>query len=478
MVSRPGLGKLVKKKDILTMNNEIRGALLKYLGYLILIAFQGISFGYVWFVIFAPYIEEIGRGFYFWGNYAVIGVYVLFTVFFTKNFDGYKIETLKTRNTLLSNVLAIFCANVLGYIQVALISVYFFSMLPMLILVAVQWLFVLLWCIMMRLLYTRLVPPTKLLVVFGEHDPKDLVEKTSKIKNKLHVISRISIYAGGKALEEAVLKHKSILLYDLPSDQRSAILKFCYYHKKSVFLTPKLSDIMIRGAKERNYFDTPMMEVQKSGLSIEDRIVKRVSDVIMAIIAIVISSPFMLIFGMCIKLYDRGCVFYLQERMTVDGKLFRMIKFRSMRENAEVEGAQLAKRSDSRITPIGKFLRTTHLDELPQIFNILKGDMSFVGPRPERAEIAKEYEKHVPEFGYRLSVKAGLTGYAQIYGKYNTTPYDKLRLDLKYIEEYSYLLDIKLLFMTFKVMFQSENTEGVQEEQKTAVRRNQKGNQK
>ena len=178
----------------------------------------------------------------------------------------------------------------------------------------------------------------------------------------------------------------------------------------------------------------------------------------------------MLIIAILVKAYDRGPVFYMQSRMTLKGKPFKIIKFRSMCVDSEKNGARLASKHDSRITPVGKVLRNLHLDELPQLFNVFIGDMSLVGPRPERQEIMREYEKELPEFYYRLKVKAGLTGYAQVYGKYNTTPYDKLKLDLYYIENYSFLLDIKLLFMTVKIFFQKEVSEGVDDKQKNALK--------
>lgn len=164
-----------------------------------------------------------------------------------------------------------------------------------------------------------------------------------------------------------------------------------------------------------------------------------------------------------------------QPRLTKDGKVFNVLKFRSMRVDSEKKGARLAMKNDDRVTPVGKVIRNIHFDELPQIFNILKGDMSLVGPRPERPEIAAQYKREIPEFDYRLKVKAGLTGFAQVYGKYNTTPYDKLKLDLTYIETYSFVLDIKLLFLTFKILFQKENTEGVEQWQVTAATKEKTG---
>ena len=177
----------------------------------------------------------------------------------------------------------------------------------------------------------------------------------------------------------------------------------------------------------------------------------------------------MIVIAILVKLYDKGPVFYKQARLTKGGKVFYVMKFRSMRVDSEKQGARLAMKHDDRITPVGRVIRNLHLDELPQLFNILKGDMSMVGPRPERPQIAEEYKKAIPEFDYRLKVKAGLTGFAQVYGKYNTSPYDKLQLDLIYIQNYSIFLDIKLILMTIKIMFMKESTEGFTEEQRKDI---------
>ena len=187
-------------------------------------------------------------------------------------------------------------------------------------------------------------------------------------------------------------------------------------------------------------------------------------------IAIVL-MPLFIFIALLIKIYDGGPVLYKQPRLTIDGKIFNIYKFRSMKMDSEKYGAQLAKKNDDRVTPIGKVLRMLHFDEFPQLINIIKGDMSIVGPRPERPEIAAQYQKVIPEFDFRLKVKAGLTGYAQVYGKYNTTPYDKLKLDLTYIENYSFWLDIKLIFLTFKILFQKDNTEGIDITQITALKK-------
>ena len=233
---------------------------------------------------------------------------------------------------------------------------------------------------------------------------------------------------------------------------------------------PKLSDIIILGAEPIHLFDTPILLSRNQGLTGDDMIIKRIMDVICGFILIVIASPFMLISALAIWLYDRGPIFYKQDRLTLNGKVFKIIKFRSMKMDSEAGGAQLAKKDDDRITPVGKWLRKLHLDELPQLFNVLKGDMSLVGPRPERPEIAELYKKTFPEFDYRLKMKAGLTGYAQVYGKYNTTPRDKVKLDLTYYEQYSIWLDLKLMLLTVKIMFQKETSEGIASNMTTALR--------
>ena len=198
---------------------------------------------------------------------------------------------------------------------------------------------------------------------------------------------------------------------------------------------------------------------------------KRMLDLVCASILLVIASPFMLITAIVIKAYDGGPVFYRQVRCTMGCKEFQILKFRSMRVDAEKDGvARLAAKNDSRITPVGKFIRATRIDELPQLLNILRGDMTFIGPRPERPEIIRQYMEEMPEFAFRMKVKAGLAGYAQVYGKYNTTPYDKLKLDLTYIEQYSVWLDLKLMLLTLKILIKPESTEGVDSTQTTAMR--------
>ena len=260
-------------------------------------------------------------------------------------------------------------------------------------------------------------------------------------------------------------KYDAVVLNDVPAQIRNDILKFCYDNEIRVYVVPKITDVILRGANDVSLFDTPIFLVKGTGLTITQKAVKRIMDLVLCLIAMIPAAPIMLIVALAIKLEDGGPVFYKQKRATKDNKEFDILKFRSMIVNAEAAGISIpATGADPRITKVGKVIRATRIDELPQLLNILKGDMSVVGPRPERVEHVEEYTNQIPEFKYRLKVKGGLTGYAQIYGKYNTSAYDKLRMDLMYIENYSLALDIKLILTTVRIMFQKESTEGFEKQ--------------
>ena len=273
---------------------------------------------------------------------------------------------------------------------------------------------------------------------------------------------------------EHVWKHiqgfDAVIVGDIPSHERNQIMKYCFEKSIRVYMLPKISDIILRGSDDIHLFDSPLLLARNNGFSFEQKLLKRITDIVVSLALLIVTSPIMAVTAILIKLYDGGSPIHKQTRLTMGGKEFDVYKFRSMVVDAEKDGiARLAAEGDVRVTPIGKVIRRTRIDELPQLFNILKGEMSLVGPRPERPQIAAEYREYMPEFDYRLKVKGGLTGFAQIYGKYNTTPYDKLKLDLMYIENYSFRLDLKLILMTLKIVFMKESTEGVAEGQTTAT---------
>lgn len=446
--------------------------LVNFIAIMIAVAFEALSYGYLWYTHYSVLIDHhIGKHFYRRGNWAMIGLYILVMVLLTNAFDGYKITYMRLRDIILSHVPSIIIANVIGYIEICLTGGIYFSASPLVLLCAVQIVFIILWAYLTRRIYVILYPPRELLLIYGKYPYEHICDKLNERKDRYNISGKISIDEDMSEIESLLLKYRAAILADLPDERRNSIIKFCSANSIRVYVTPKISDIMFRGADDIHLFDTPLFLIRNNGIPVDKLIVKRAMDIVSSLLGIIILSPMMLIIALAIKLYDGGPVFYTQDRLTKDGREFKIYKFRSMRVNAEKEGARLAAKGDARITPVGAVIRQLHVDELPQLFNILKGDMALVGPRPERRQIADEYADSMPEFDLRLKVKAGLTGYAQVYGQYNTTPYDKLKLDLIYIANYSILMDIKIILLTVKILFVRENTEGVDADQKTALKK-------
>ena len=288
-------------------------------------------------------------------------------------------------------------------------------------------------------------------------DQKYKVEQTMSVEECLSDLSRLD-------------GMQTVFLSGVHSHERNIILKYCIGQGIDVIVIPRVGDVIMSGAYAMHMFHLPILRVGRYMASPEYLLVKRVMDIIISLVALVVLSPIFLITAIAIKATDGGPVFYKQIRLTKDGKQFGILKFRSMRVDAEKDGvARLSTGDkDDRITPVGRVIRAIRVDELPQLINILKGDLSIVGPRPERPEIAAQYCEEMPEFALRLQAKAGLTGYAQVYGKYNTTPYDKLQMDLMYIAHPSIVEDLKIMLATVKILFLPESTEGVAEGQTTA----------
>ncbi|MCD7868519.1 MAG: sugar transferase [Clostridiales bacterium] len=436
-----------------------------------LVLVQSLIFAYVWYHTYRGMIREP-----FWrkGNWVLIAIYGLIYTLLAKLYGGLKVGYLKRVDVLYSLTLTLLCANVVEYLQITLINRWFLPAEPFLRMSLVQFLATLAWIFGSRYVYTRIYRARKILVIYGDRNPGDLIQKMNSRRDKYNISAMVSIDCGEDKVHALMEEYEGVIIWDLPSPIRNRYLKYCFDHSIRCYLSPKISDIILNGTDRIHLFDTPLLLSRNTGLSVEQRALKRVMDIVLSGIGIVILSPIMLVIAILVKAYDGGPVFYFQDRLTKNGREFRICKFRSMRVDSENHGALMASRHDSRITPVGKVLRRLHLDELPQLFNIFVGDMSLVGPRPERQVLMDEYEKEIPEFHYRLKVKAGLTGYAQVYGKYNTTPYDKLKLDLYYIENFSFLLDVKLLFMTVKIFFQKETSEGVDDAQANALKDSQR----
>jgi exopolysaccharide biosynthesis polyprenyl glycosylphosphotransferase len=402
----------------------------------------------------------------FWrrGIWLLAALYGVLLIFFLQTYGGLKIGYLKRGNIIYSHILSLVIVNIIGYLILALVDKKFHSPTSFILLTLIDGIIVFAWVFLFQWIYGVLFPPRRLLIVYGERPVFSIMEKIGARDDKYIICDDISIDVGIEKIMKKAEEFEGIVLGDIPSHERNLILKKCYDVSIRVYMIPKISDILIRSSTNLNLFDTPILLSRNEGLQVDQMIVKRCIDIVVSVIGIIFSLPLFVMFGAAIHLTDRGPIFYKQTRLTLNGKLFEIYKFRTMRVDAEKDGiARLAGDVDDRITTVGKVLRATRMDELPQLFNIIKGDMSLVGPRPERPEIAKEYMKELPEFSMRLKMKAGLTGYAQVHGKYNTTPYDKLKLDLHYIRNYSIWMDLVLIVLTPKVLFMKESTEGVGE---------------
>lgn len=313
-------------------------------------------------------------------------------------------------------------------------------------------------------IYRKIFPPLQVLEVYGDR-AHGLHDKINGIPYKYHVKKLVHYRIDNTELRKEIIKFDAVLISDVPAHEKNLILKTCVDMNKRVYFVPKISDVITASAEKLNLFDTPLFLIRDVGINVVERCVKRVMDIVLSGIALIVLSPILLITAIAIKANDGGPVFFRQERCTIGGKRFMILKFRSMIVDAEKDGRpHPAGEKDDRITKVGHVIRATRIDELPQIINILKGDMSIVGPRPERVEHVEKYTEDIPEFSFRSKVKGGLTGYAQVYGKYNTTALDKLKLDLIYIMNYSLLLDLQIIFETVKILFRKESTEGFSED--------------
>lgn len=402
---------------------------------------------------------------FFYKGFLLMGAfYAFFFVIFSYILGGMKIGYLKSASLMLSQTLAVLATNFLIYLETVLLSARFVNVIPMIELTVIDIGVILVWTFFVNGIFRRLFPPRDILLLFQEYDLSEFLKKIQTRKDRYNIKKSMNVDQGWDKITNSILQFDAVFLCDIHSPLRNQLVKFCYSNGIRTYITPKISDIIIRSSESIHLFDTPLLLSRNNGFSFEQKLVKRIMDIVISIIMLVVTSPVMFIVAAAIKLYDGGPVFFCQKRCTIGGKVFMIHKFRSMIVNAEKEGEVIpASDDDERITPVGRIIRKTRIDELPQFIDILKGNMSVVGPRPERVEHVEQYMKEVPEFAYRLKVKGGLTGYAQIYGKYNTTAYDKLKLDLMYIQNYSFLLDLKLIIMTVKIIFVKESTEGFED---------------
>ncbi len=438
----------------LTPHNLRRGSvfLLKFL----LVLVYALGFAVV-FIYFTPTKYNLGGN----GNIMAGFFYAFLFSMLAIPYDVFKIGILRLRELRLSLMLTIFLTDLTAYLVLCLITRLIINPGPMLILMLLQMIFGYFYMGFANGVYFKLYPSRETVIVYSNSEwDKDVAKKFAALDERYTIRAVCKEEDGYDAIVAEIEKYNTCILGQINSDLRHRLLMYCYEQRKRLFVMPSVDDIIMQSSHVTQIGDSLVYLVKDRTISLEQLIVKRSFDILFSALCLLILSPVLLIVAAIIKATDGGPVFFKQTRYTRNMEPFEIIKFRSMVIDAEKNGAQLTTDNDERITPIGRFLRKSRLDEVPQFFNVLKGEMSVVGPRAERVENYEEYCKVMPEFAYRTRVKAGITGYAQIYGKYNTSFEDKARMDIYYIENFSLLTDIKLILGTAKVIFKSDATEG------------------
>lgn len=389
--------------------------------------------------------------------------FVIVGILFLRVYGMYDVGRRKSKPIIYSIALATFFTDIVVYLQLMImntitpsLSAFRLSSIGALVLAYIlQVLLIVIFVYAGNTLFFKIHDPESCCIVTSSQESLDCIVKAVSRFKKQYRIDYVLDYKD-KHLFEIINKADTVFIQDVPIVERSEIVRFCYKKKINIYFNPEIEDIVEMNAQYYLLDDVSVLNANVKAWTMEQRIAKKLLDMGLAIVIGILTSPIWIISAIAIKLYDRGPIFFKQKRATINGRVFEVYKFRTMKENVENRSVT---DDDDRITKPGKILRKIRMDELPQLINILKGDMSFVGPRPEMLENVNAYEAELPEFRYRLRVKAGLTGYAQIAGKYNTTPKDKLIMDMMYIEQFNILKDIQLIFQTFIVLLKSDSTE-------------------
>lgn len=434
---------------------KIRKTIMVVIKFLVIIALA-LGFTNVWYTNYETTMHSLV------GNYVVIASYLLLIVLFGELYGAFKIGVNRLHEVAYSLCLSLVFTNVIMYFELCLVAGHIVSIKPFIGGFVYQIIIAVISSYASNSIYFRLYPARRMLAIFADDaEGTAIIRKMSKIPDRFNIERGVSVNrTSNDEIKNMIDSFEAVLLCDIDKTKKNDLLKYCYSKQKRTYVLPSSADVIIRNSDQIQIFDTPVMMCRNRGLRPEQELIKRIVDIFVSLVGIVVTSPIMLVTALAVKICDGGPIFFKQNRVTKNGKIFNVLKFRSMVVDADKDGAKKAENNDDRITPVGKIIRPVRIDELPQFFNILFGDMSLVGPRPERVENVYEYTEMYPDFNMRHRVKGGLTGYAQIYGKYNTSPEDKLKMDLIYIEQYSIFLDFKLLLMTIKILFMKESTEG------------------
>ncbi len=433
-----------------------KGEIVFNIARLLNVAFIVYSIYYCFVRFYNPMLPE----YYYWkGQLMISAVFTFLYLMFADIYDAFDIRTGRISEILYGQIIALLMSDTIMYLIIVFIMKRFPTIVPALVTLAAQIAFLVLWSFVSKRVYIAAVPPLRTAVVCDSDAGLDSIIKSHNLDFQFEV--KATLDCGECAGNIGCLSGFEAVFLSASGKNKDAILKYCIENGIRVFFIPEVGDMFVYGSEKKHMLHLPVFEAGRYNPPLVFLFVKRFFDVVFSLLFILILSPFMLIIALAVKLCDGGPVFYRQTRLTQNGREFRIIKFRSMRVDAEKGKAVLSTGyNDDRITPVGRVIRKIRADELPQLFNILSGSMSFVGPRPERPEIAEGYCRELPDFSLRLQAKAGLTGYAQVYGKYNTTPADKLKMDLMYIARPSIAEDFRILFATLKIIFSPESTEG------------------
>lgn len=426
-----------------------------------------VPFALCWYLYYA---KHIASPFYAKGDYLVVALFFVLFVIFGRVYDAFLMSMQRISEIVYAQFLAAAVSDFIMYIVIWLLSKHLPNILPGVAALIGQVILAAVWAFNAHHAYFKIFPPQATAVIYDTRQGMEKLIGKYGLDTKYKVV--LTATADECIANLAMLDGVStVFMSGIHRHDRNVILKYCVENNIGTFVIPRIGDTIMSGAYPMHMFHLPMLKVGRYHPQPEYLFIKRLLDIVISAVALVVLSPIFLVTAIAIKATDHGPVLYKQIRLTKDGKEFGILKFRSMRVDAEKDGvARLSSGDhDDRITPVGKVIRACRIDELPQLLNILRGELSIVGPRPERPEIAAQYCEEIPEFSLRLQAKAGLTGYAQIYGKYNTTPYDKLVMDLMYIAHPSIVEDLKIMFATVKILFMPESTEGVSEGQTTAM---------
>ena len=397
-------------------------------------------------------------------------VFVIVGLLLLSVYGTYDVGRRKSKPIIYSLSLAVVCTDVVAYLQVMIMrantDIHEFRLrgIELLILtMVIQIAIIIVFTYTGNALFFAIHEPEKCCVITSCQESLDVIAYAICRFRKQYKITSVVDYRCSD-IEPYIEKAETVFVYDIPAERRLMIMRLCYKHKVNVYFNPYLEDIMEVNAKHYVLDDVYLFNKNNKTLTMEQRIFKRLLDIGLSLLLGILTSPLWICGAVAVKLYDGGPVFFKQKRATIHGRVFDVYKLRTMKTNVENYSA---KKDDDRITKPGKILRRTRIDELPQLLNVLRGDMTCVGPRPEMLENVQSYTEELPEFRYRLRVKAGLTGYAQISGKYNTTPRDKLIMDMMYIEQFSILRDIQLILQTAVVLLKSDSTEAFGKKKKS-----------